>query len=219
MGRVRVRQHVNPLSQKYSSVMATPDWARIYEHPQQPLHLDIGCARGKFLLQIAQIQPHVNFLGVEIREALVMEANEIRDRLELSNLHFLFGNMNTSALVLLDSLPRSLTGVSIQFPDPWFKQRHSKRRVVQPELVQALAQFLAPDGQVFLQSDVETVALEMRDCFAENPHFKQSHSEIWLAENPLSVPTEREIACFKLGRPVFRVLFEKISENVFLKKG
>ena len=206
---VRVRQHVNPLSQKYSSVIEAPDWAKIYRNPQQPLHLDIGCARGKFLLQIAQIQPDINFLGVEIREALVIEANEIRDRLQLNNLHFLFGNMNTSALSLLSSFKQAIATVSIQFPDPWFKQRHSKRRVVQPELVQAIAQFLAPDGRVFLQSDVEIVATEMRDRFAENPHFKQTHPETWLAENPLSVPTERETACFNLNRPVYRVLFEK----------
>ena len=213
MGRVRVRQHVNPLSQKYSSVIESPDWARIYPSFQQPLHLDIGCARGKFLLQMAQVQPDVNFLGVEIREALVIEANEIRDHLELTNLHFLFGNMNTSALSLLGSLNRPLARVSIQFPDPWFKQRHSKRRVVQPDLVQALAQFLAPDGQVFLQSDVEIVATEMRDRFAENPLFKQTHPETWLTENPLPVPTEREVACFNLNRPVYRVLFEKV--NIF----
>ncbi len=212
MGRVRVRQHVNPLSQKYTSVIAPPDWARIYSNLQQPFHLDIGCARGKFLLQIAQLQPEINFLGIEIREALVTEANEIRDRLALKNLHFLFGNMNTSALSLLDSLPQSLTKVSIQFPDPWFKQRHSKRRVVQPELVQALDQFLAADGQIFLQSDVESMALEMRDRFAESPNFRQT-TETWLGENPFSVPTERETACFNLSRPVYRVLFEKVNQN------
>jgi tRNA (guanine-N7-)-methyltransferase len=209
LGRVRVRQHVNPLSQKYCSVLETPDWAKIYRNLQQPLHLDIGCARGKFLLQMAQVQPDINFLGVEIREVLVMEANEIRDRLELGNLHFLFGNMNTSALSLLSSFNQPIATVSIQFPDPWFKQRHSKRRVVQPELVQAIAQFLAPDGRVFLQSDVESVAMEMRDRFAENPHFKQTYPETWLAKNPLPVPTERETACFNLHRPVYRVLFEK----------
>lgn len=49
----------------------------------------------------------------------------------------------------------------------------------------------------------------MRDRFAENPHFKQTHPETWLAENPLPVPTERETACFNLNRPVYRVLFEK----------
>jgi tRNA (guanine-N7-)-methyltransferase len=209
LGRVRVRQHVNPLSQKYCSVIETPDWATIYHPLQQPLHLDIGCARGKFLLQMAQVKPDINFLGVEIREALVTEANEIRDRLELNNLHFLFGNMNTSALSLLSSFNQPIATVSIQFPDPWFKQRHSKRRVVQPELVQAIAQFLAPDGRVFLQSDVEIVATEMRDRFAENAHFKQTHPETWLVENPLPVPTEREIACFNLNRPIYRVLFEK----------
>ncbi len=211
MARVRVRQHVNPLAQKYRSVIASPNWAEVYRDPQLPFHLDIGCARGKFLLNMAQVQPEMNFLGVEIREPLVIEANEQRDRLGLSNLHFLFGNMNTSAVSLLESLPGPLTWVSIQFPDPWFKQRHSKRRVVQPELVSALAQFLNPQGRVLLQSDVESVAAEMRDRFAENPQFQQLHEETWLADNPLSMPTERETACFNLNRPVYRVLLEKVS--------
>ncbi|MEB3311840.1 MAG: tRNA (guanosine(46)-N7)-methyltransferase TrmB [Snowella sp.] len=209
MARVRVRQHVNPLAQKYRSVIAAPNWAAVYREPQLPFHLDIGCARGKFLLNMAQVQPKTNFLGVEIREPLVIEANEQRDRLGLTNLHFLFGNMNTSALSLLESLPGPLTWVSIQFPDPWFKQRHSKRRVVQPELVNALAQVLVPNGRVLLQSDVERVAAEMRDRFTENPQFQPLHPETWLAENLLPVPTERETACFNLERPVYRVLLEK----------
>lgn len=211
MARVRVRQHVNPLAQKYRSVIASPNWAELYRDPNLPFYLDIGCARGKFLLNMAQVKPDRNFLGVEIREPLVIEANEQRDRLGLSNLHFLFGNMNTSALSLLESLPAALTWVSIQFPDPWFKQRHSKRRVVQPELVSALAQFLAPQGRVLLQSDVESVAAEMRDRFAENSQFQQLHPETWLAENPLPVPTERETACVNLNRPIYRVLFKKVS--------
>lgn len=210
MARVRVRQHVNPLAQKYRSVIAAPNWVEVYRDPQLPFHLDIGCARGKFLLNMAQVQPDSNFLGIEIREPLVIEANEQRDRLALTNLHFLFGNMNTSAVSLLESLPGTLTWVSIQFPDPWFKQRHSKRRVVQPELVNALAQFLAQNGRILLQSDVESVAAEMRDRFAENPQFQQLHSETWLAENPLPVPTERETACFNLNRPIYRVLLGKV---------
>lgn len=210
MTRVRVRQHVNPLSQKYRTAIAVPDWSQIYGNVSQPLHLDIGCARGKFLLQMAPLQPDWNFLGVEIRESLVIEANQQRDRLALNNLHFLFGNMNSTPLLFLNSLPATLSRVSIQFPDPWFKQRHSKRRVVQPELVTALGEVLSLQGQILLQSDVELVAQEMSDRFLENPRFQKTHIEPWLTFNPFPVSTERENACLNLERPVYRVLLTKI---------
>ncbi|BFM38472.1 tRNA (guanosine(46)-N7)-methyltransferase TrmB [Synechocystis sp. LKSZ1] len=209
MARVRVRQHVNPLSQKYRTPIACPDWSMIYADGGRPLHLDIGCARGKFLLNLAQAQTDWNFLGVEIREPLVLEANEQVVHLGRNNVHFLFGNINIAPLLFLQALAPNLRRVSIQFPDPWFKQRHSKRRVMQPELVVALAQVLPLGGQVFIQSDVLAMAEAMGARLAEQPCFQRTHHDPWLAENPFSVPTEREIACAKLGRPVYRLLFEK----------
>ena len=89
MVRVRVRQHVNPLSQKYSQPFIPPDWQTIYGQPNQPMHLDIGCARGRFVLEMAKRYPEINFLGVEIRRPLVDEANERRDLQQLNNLHYL----------------------------------------------------------------------------------------------------------------------------------
>ncbi|MBJ7899791.1 MAG: tRNA (guanosine(46)-N7)-methyltransferase TrmB [Cyanobacteria bacterium RI_101] len=205
MSRVRVRQHVNPLSQKYQTPIAAPPWEKIYADFFQPLHLDIGCARGKFLLTMAEKYPDWNFLGVEIREPLVIEANEQGRSLGLTNLHFLFGNINVEPLNFLRSLPQAPGRVSIQFPDPWFKTRHSKRRVVQPELVQALADVLAPGSLVFLQSDVALVAREMAAQFENQPEFKP----LTRGDNPWGVPTEREIACQRLGRLVYRRLLER----------
>jgi tRNA (guanine-N7-)-methyltransferase len=208
LARVRVRQHVNPLSSKYQEPITPPPWQEIYRHLSQPLHLDIGCARGRFLQQMAQVQPEWNFLGLEIRDPLVAEANRLRDELGLTNLHYLFSNVNLDLSLLLSSLPpTTLQWVSIQFPDPWFKKRHAKRRTVQPELVATLAQFLPTGAKVFLQSDVEWLALEMRDRFAEHPGFSCTHPEIWLAENPLPVKTEREIATQNHNDPVYRCLF------------
>jgi tRNA (guanine-N7-)-methyltransferase len=102
--------------------------------------------------------------------------------------------------------------VTIQFPDPWFKNRHAKRRVVQPELVTELANYLAVGGVVFLQSDIQFVAEEMCDRFYEHPAFEKLGTTTWLAENPLPVPTEREIATFNKGEPVYRALFRKKTE-------
>ncbi len=207
----RIRQHVNPLDRKFQQPISVPDWQEIYAYSDRPLHLDIGCARGRFLLDMAQHNPEVNYLGIEIRKQLVDLANQNRDKLGLNNLHYLFGNINSSAAVLLESLPQnSLQTISIQFPDPWFKKRHHKRRVIQPDLVTTLVNHLIIDGQIFLQSDIEEVAVEMRDRFAVNPWLTQQHSTTWRDTNPFSVPTERESYVLGQDLPVYRVLFKKV---------
>ncbi len=215
MSPVRVRQHVNPLASKFQTPAASPEWQKIYIQQNLPLHLDIGCARGRFVLKMAQVEPNWNFLGLEIREPLVVEANRIRDEMELTNLHYLFANVNNSLVSLLSTLPvGSLQKVTIQFPDPWFKNRHAKRRVVQPELVTELAKYLTVGGIVFLQSDIEFVAVEMCDRFDEHPAFEKLGTTTWLAENPLPVPTEREIATQNKGEPVYRALFRKLESDI-----
>ncbi|MBD2694918.1 tRNA (guanosine(46)-N7)-methyltransferase TrmB [Anabaena catenula] len=210
MAVVRVRQHVNPLANKYQIPANPLEWEKVYPQPNQPLHLDIGCARGRFLLEMAQAEPNWNFLGLEIREPLVVDANRLRCELGLTNLHYLFCNVNNSLTPLLSTLtPGILQRVTIQFPDPWFKNRHAKRRVVQPELVAELAGYLAVGGVVFVQSDQKFIAVEMCDRFSEHPAFVKMGTEEWLAENPLPVPTEREIGTINKGEPVYRALFVK----------
>lgn len=204
---VRVRNHVNPLSNKYQTPASPLAWDKTYATPIQPLHLDIGCGKGRFLLNMATLEPSWNYLGLDIREPLVQDANTWRDELGLTNLHYLFCNVNNS-LKLLSSLPiGTLQRVTIQFPDPWFKNRHSKRRLVQPDLVTELASYLTVGGIVFLQSDIKALAVEMCDRFEANPAFQKQGTQAWLAENPLPVPTEREKSTLLRGEPVYRALF------------
>jgi len=210
MNRVRVRQHVNPLAIRYQTPVNPIDWEKIYLDINQPLLLDIGCARGKFLLDMAKLEPESNFLGLEIREPLVEAANKMCSELGLTNLHYIFCNANNSLKPLLSSLPAGiLQQVTIQFPDPWFKNRHAKRRVAQPELVLELADYLAPGRTVFLQSDVKFVAEEMCERFEENSNFKRQNKE-WLADNPLPVATERELFTLENNEPVYRAVFERV---------
>jgi len=104
-----------------------------------------------------------------------------------------------------------LQRVSIQFPDPWFKLRHHKRRVLQPPLLRSIAAALAPGAELFLQSDVEAVIspmvalCEASGCF-ERP---AEDAKPWRASNPLPVPTERERHVLAQGLPVYRVLYRR----------
>ena len=216
----RVRQHVNPLNNRYSTPVTPPNWADVFAQPEQPLHIDIGCAKGYFICDMAQLCPDWNFLGLEIREPLVEQCLRQRNELGLSNLHALFCNANNSLRPLLASLPHAPQRVSIQFPDPWFKTRHQKRRVVQPQLVVDLAEYMPVGTWVWLQSDVETVAEDMVDVFTANPQFNRSFEPPhpappgttgpWLADNPLAAPTDRERVTLAQGKPVYRALFIKV---------
>ena len=216
----RVRQHVNPLNIRYATPATPPHWADVYGRPEQPLHIDIGCAKGYFISDMAQICPDWNFLGLEIREPLVEQCLKRRDQMGLSNLHVLFCNANNSLRSLLASLPNPPQRVSIQFPDPWFKKRHQKRRVVQPQLVSDLADHMQPGAWIWLQSDVEAVAEDMVAVFAANTSFQRSFAPpnpapsgatgAWLADNPLPAQTDRERVTLGQGKPVYRALFIKV---------
>jgi tRNA (guanine-N7-)-methyltransferase len=203
----RVRQHVNPLSITHLTPISLPNWSEIYLREIQPLHLDLGCAKGRFILKMAQLYPEINFLGIEIRESLVKEAILVRDSLGLTNLHYLSGNINYVPNILLSSLPKGrLKWITVQFPDPWFKHKHLKRRMLQPKLVESLVEYLIPGGVFFIQSDIQEVAIEMKRYLQQNPALKLT-SDHWIENNPFPVPTEREIGVLNKGEPIYRAYF------------
>ncbi|MCB1024041.1 MAG: tRNA (guanosine(46)-N7)-methyltransferase TrmB [Acidobacteria bacterium] len=211
MTRVRVHQHVNPLAKYYRELPIEPlDCGKTFENPRLPLHLDIGCGRGRFLLEMAAMKPGYNFLGVDIREPLVIEANEIRDDRKMTNLHYEFCNATIDLNVLLRDLPEnSLQFVSIQFPDPWFKKRHSKRRMVKDQLVETIYGHLSKEGTVFIQTDVEFLSAEMVELFEEG-----GFQRFEIDENPLPAQTERERSVIGRDLPVYRAILKKEYEAV-----
>ena len=210
MKKARIRQHVNPLSEIYLIPITPPDWKDIYQNPRQPLHLDLGCARGRFILQMAQLHPEINFLGIEIRNPLVIEAIEAKNRAQLTNLHYLSGNINSSGSILLSSLPTDLLQcITVQFPDPWFKHKHLKRRMLQPDLINYLVKYLLPEGSFFIQSDILAVAQEMKRYLQAHQDLILTHTDEWLDSNPMPIPTEREIGVINKGETVYRAFFKK----------
>ncbi len=206
MPRVRVHQHVNPLAPFYRFAPQPVEIERIFADASLPLHLDIGAARGRFLLKMAQIEPAKNFLGVEIREPLVIEANRIARENDLTNLHYEFNNATHSLDKFLAKLPAGvLQTVTIQFPDPWYKKKHAKRRLVDENLVTTVVLHLKTDGEIFVQTDVDFLAEEMFEIFRANQNLRESK----IAENPFPVKTERESAVEEKNLPVYRAMFLK----------
>ncbi|HUR97894.1 MAG TPA: tRNA (guanosine(46)-N7)-methyltransferase TrmB [Pyrinomonadaceae bacterium] len=207
MARVRVHQHVNPLAPFYRQPPTPIDIESIFSEPDRPLLLDIGCARGRFLLRMAEAEPGWNYLGIEIRQPLVDEANRIAADAGLANLRYQFCNAMLWLGQLLADIPDGiLQAATIQFPDPWFKKKHAKRRMVNAELVETVVDKLAADGSVFVQTDIEFLADEMFELFRSDTRLRETQ----VPENPFAVKTEREKSVEARGLPVYRKVFFRL---------
>ena len=210
--RVRVRDHVNPFAPRFATPPAPLDFAAIYENPNLPLHLDLGCALGAFVFKMAQLAPEINFLGVDIREPMIERAKRLTANANLKNLHYEFCNATIALENLLQKMPLcALQFVTIQFPDPHLKKRLAKRRMIQPHLVADLAELCGENAKIFVQSDVEEVAADICGKIEQNPSFRRAHGALWLAKNPFQVKTERETVVENQGLPIFRAMFERKS--------
>ena len=83
-----MRQHVNPLSKHFDEIERIPSLMQMFDNSKLNLHLDIGCAAGEFLFDLAVVNPKWNYLGIEIRERLVKTARlKVHDK-KIKNLYF-----------------------------------------------------------------------------------------------------------------------------------
>ena len=98
----------------------------------------------------------------------------------------------------------------LNFPDPWFKTRQHKRRVVGPELVEEIHRALAPGGELFVQTDIFDLALEaMAVLEAEAPRASSTPHAPWsfLPANPFAAKSRRERQCEGEGAQIWRLLY------------
>ncbi len=209
-----MRQHVNPLSKNFDVIRKIPSLNEMFDDSKLNLHLDIGCAAGDFLFDLALVNTKWNYLGIEIRERLVKTACLKAQEREIRNLYFLFGNayniLNNAQSKLII---KNLKSISFNFPDPWFKKRHNKRRVIQPKFIQILSDSLQKGSLIFIKTDVRDL-FDYMDCtISSNFNFRKinkddfNYSESF---NPNIFKTSREKYVIFNQLDIFERIYVKI---------
>ncbi len=209
-----MRQHVNPLSQFFQLPLSLPSKNVLFSKSHYPIHLDIGSAKGEFLIELAMKYPRWNFVGLEIREPLVSLCEKKRKKLQLNNLKFLFCNVNVSLGDWLSDLDYGqLKRVSIQFPDPWFKRKHFKRRVLKTNLLNLIAKSMSKDGEIFIQSDILKLIESMTDTIDRSKYFNRKGGLDLrsIDKNPYNVMTDRELFSIKKNLIIYRAMYIRNS--------
>ena len=229
-----------------------------FDDPSRPLHIDIGCAKGRFIAALARDGARRaaagsngarawNYLGLEIRPALAVAANEqhcwtgtpphAADGESMRGvLHYVACNVDVALSApglkrcsgndgppssdapsghLLSRMPSGvLQRVSLQFPTPWRKRKHRRRRILQKRLVAAVAALMPQHAEFYVSSDIVDVALDMCALIEESGKFVAHPTaargavaisgRCWLARCPFPVLSEREYCCEETGVRVYR---------------
>lgn len=205
-----MRQHVNPLSNHFKIFHPIPPLEIIFNNPSRPLHIDIGCASGSFLFELASQNKDWNYLGIEIREKLILNAKLKLDNSRLDNLSFFYGNADYLIKSSINQFPIDVVkSISFNFPDPWFKKKHHKRRVLQPDLLNHITKIMTKNALLYIKSDVKELFDYMNLVILNSSSFEKYENEFNTLFNPHNIKTERETYAISKNLPIYEQIYKK----------
>ncbi len=173
-----------------------------------PLEIEVGSGKGLFLRKAACGMPLVDFLGIEIALKYARYAAAGLVKGELTNAAVIHGDALRFFAEWLGNA--SVTAVHVYFPDPWWKKRHRKRRVMRESFVRDVARVLVPGGRLNFWTDVaeyfhESVALIVACSSLSGP----IHVPEQAAQSDLDYRTHFDRRVRLQGGAVFRSEFRK----------
>ena len=180
-------------------------WQEVFGN-SNPIYIEIGMGKGRFLTTLALKYPNINYIGIERYDSVLVRALEKREQTEeLLNLFYLCEDAKNLTDIFA---PGEVAGIYLNFSDPWPKDRHAKRRLTSTEFFARYDNILAKDGRVMFKTDnrglfefsleqVKEAGWQLCDVT-----FDLHHSEF----SEGNVMTEYEEKFSSLGNPICRLV-------------
>ncbi len=195
----RVRNHVNPLA-----ILKEYKFAGFAN--KNPIMVEVGSCKGEFITEIIAKNPSKNFILFEIRVPL---ANKLREKFkDFSNVVVFDGDAGRNFREIL--LPSIQNGVSIEqifvnFPDPWFKDKHKKRRFINEKFLANCAEWLPTETEFVFQTDQEFMFQETLEVLKNS-----AYQNIEFFDDSIhGVPTHWEKQKLLEGAKIWRMKFRQ----------
>lgn len=177
---------------------------------KHPVTVEIGFGMGQALLAMAQAEPQMNFIGIEVHRPGVGKLLACLHEHQVDNVRVY---QEDAQQVFLKCMPdASLQRILIYFPDPWPKKRHNKRRLIQPEFVQLLTRKLCNQGELYFATDWEDYAHHALEVFSAEPQLTNIQAQGGYLDRPDWRPlTKFELRGQKLGHGVWDLGFRRTT--------
>ncbi len=183
-------------------------WWEIFGN-QNPINVDLGCGYGHFLAAMAQNQPGANFIGIDVYAKGIQRAHQKILTQQLSNVRLL--QMNAHAAFSTIFCSGQIEEIYINFPDPWPKRRHARRRMLQPELIKLLHNCLVVGGRIVIATDLRNYAQDMLRLLLAQPGLQSRIPEGICNELADRVPTLYEKKFRRQGLPIYYIIVQKLQ--------
>ena len=191
-----------------------PDWHAHFRNTN-PLKLEIGFGMGNFLIEMAAKEPDSNFIGIDFYHKGIRKIMTRIRNLQLENIRIVYGDIRSKISILCQD--GELETVYINFPDPWPKKRHIKRRLIKPEFINQLAQKLDLEGSVYLATDSESYAYEMLNYFNAETLFQNLDDNQGFIKERIDLPKSKyEKNFINAGEKVFYLEYLRLAAMTFI---
>lgn len=190
------------LPEEFASFEGPLPWDRVFGM-NGPLELEIGAGKGGFAVGFGRKHPNRRLVTLEVRRLYAEMTREKVQAAELPNVLVLRADAKASLPRLF--APESLDGIHLYFPDPWWKRRHFKRRVVDEDFSRLLLSRLKPGATIHVRTDVEERAHDMLDVLSRAGFANPLGPGQFAPFDPDEVPTTREKRYLASGQPVWRM--------------
>lgn len=159
---MRIRTHTNPLN--FHQEIIPSNYNDIIEKLPSRIDVEIGFGRGVFIRNYAKQHTNRTILGIEVRKQMVALLQERLTANAITNAHLIWGNGEHIINGLIQ--PQQIENLFIFHPDPWFKKKHHKRRVITDQFISIIKEKLAPNGSIHISTDVSELFDDMCEKLA-----------------------------------------------------
>lgn len=176
-------------------------WAKDVFHNDNPIHIEIGCGKGQFMMNWAKTMPDVNFIAIEKYDSVLIRTLEKVSQEDIPNLK----------LVLLDALmleevfkKDEVSTIYLNFSDPWPKNRHAKRRLTSFIYLDIYKNILKDDGVIIQKTDNRGLFESSLESFSQNNWYLSGISLDLHKTDIFNITTEYEDKWSPKG-PIYRL--------------
>jgi tRNA (guanine-N7-)-methyltransferase len=182
------------------------DWTQLFG-AARPLIVEIGFGYGHFLEHLHHTLPEANIIGLEVNHSCLVKVEKTIQRKHMDNVRVIRSTAETALHHLFT--PGSISQIHINFPDPWFKEKHAGRRLMQRDTLDAMANRLTPDGRLYLATDIRAYAEMASELLEATPCLSNLFDMPWVDAMPGRIVTKYERKAKQAGRPCYYFAYHR----------
>ena len=182
------------------------NWKSLFGN-DNPIHIEIGMGKGRFLMDLAALNPDINYIGIERYTSVLLRAVQKMDELALPNVRFLCIDAATLPEIFA---PGEVNRIYLNFSDPWPKDRHARRRLTSGDFLARYDQILARDGRIEFKTDNRGLFDFSVEEIEKSDVWKLQVKTYDLHEDPMlnfgNIMTEYEEKFSSKGNPICKLI-------------